>query len=61
MSANIKRRNTPTSVSRADFVRDPARVLRMAETARRPIIITDEGGQPSAIVSSPRDEREPRR
>jgi hypothetical protein len=59
--ATSKRRETPTAVTRADFVRDPAAVMRMAETARRPIVITDDRGRPSAIVSAPRDEREPRR
>jgi hypothetical protein len=61
MARSNQRRNTPTSVPRADFVRDPAAVLRRAETTRRPIVITDDRGRPSAIVSAPRDEREPQR
>jgi hypothetical protein len=56
-----KRRPTPTSVPRSQFVKDPAAVLRMAETSRRPIVITGADGKPSAIVSAPRDEREPRK
>jgi len=61
MSTTNKRRHTPTSVPRAEFVRDPAAVLKMAESSGRPIVITDNRGQPSAIVSAPRDEREPHR
>jgi hypothetical protein len=56
-----KRRNTPTSVPRADFVRDPAAVMRMAERAGHPILITDARGKASAVVSAPRDERKAKR
>jgi hypothetical protein len=61
MADRSRRRDTPTSVTRADFVRDPAAVMRMAETAGRPIVITDARGRATAIVSAPRDEREPQK
>jgi hypothetical protein len=61
MTTRSRRRDTPTQVTRADFVRDPASVLRMAEAARRPILITDDRGKPSAIVSAPRDGRDEHR
>jgi hypothetical protein len=61
MNDRNKRREAPTTVTRAEFIRDPAGVLRRAETTRRPIVIADAHGRPSAIVSAPRDEREPRR
>ncbi len=53
-----KRQNSETaaaSVAREEFLRDPATVLRRAET-EGPIVIRDSGGRPTAIVSAPRDE-----
>jgi hypothetical protein len=43
------------SVARDEFLRDPATVLRRAET-EGPIIIRDSSGNPTAMVSAPRDE-----
>jgi hypothetical protein len=42
-------------VARDEFLRDPAAVLRRAET-EGPIIILDSSGNPTAMVSAPRDE-----
>ena len=56
MSERKKKDEAQTSVARSEFVRDPAAVLRMAERAQRPIVITDDRGRPSAIISAPRDE-----
>lgn len=62
MSDRSKRQAEVTNVvTRADFVRDPAAVMRMVEAAKRPVVITDSKGRPMAIVSAPRDEREPQR
>jgi hypothetical protein len=49
-----KNESTP-SVQRDEFLRDPATVLRRAET-EGPIVIRDRNGEPTAIVSAPRDE-----
>ena len=43
------------SVARDEFLRAPASVLRRAET-EGPIIIRDSSGNPTAMVSDPRDE-----
>ncbi len=43
------------SVAREEFLRDPATVLRRAET-EGPIVIRDSRGNPTAIVAAPRDE-----
>ena len=51
-----ERKNEITpSVQRDEFLRDPASVLRRAET-EGPIVIRDGNGEPTAIVSAPRDE-----
>jgi hypothetical protein len=48
-------KNEDISVGRDEFIRDPAAVLRRAET-EGPIVIRDSNGKPTAIVSAPRDE-----
>jgi hypothetical protein len=44
------------TVTRAEFLRDPAGILRRSEN-EGPILILAEDGTPSAVVSAPRDER----
>jgi hypothetical protein len=53
--SNRKNDKTAPSVARAEFLRDPATVLRRAET-EGPIVILDSSGKPTAMVSAPRDE-----
>jgi hypothetical protein len=48
--------STEPTVTRAEFLRDPAAVLRRAEALQCPIIILGDDGKPSAIVSAPRDD-----
>jgi len=51
-----KNQEAMRSVAREEFLRDPANVLRRAEI-EGPIVIMDSSGNPTAIVSAPREER----
>lgn len=55
MSERKDQEMTTPSVAREEFLRDPATVLRRAET-EGPIVIRDSNGNATAIVSAPRQE-----
>jgi hypothetical protein len=54
-SSQRKNEETTPSVTRDEFLRDSATILRRAET-EGPIVIIDNSGKPTAIVSAPREE-----
>jgi hypothetical protein len=45
------------TITRAAFLADPAAAILKAERLQRPIVVLGEDGQPSAIISAPRDAR----